>query len=104
MSDHHSCSGEHEHNLDRVLLELTPSGLRLNVLGLVGELFRLLREENYAEAIELTDVAGQMLSSAYLGQYDRLDESYEQAVVDRFHHQLEDPDVLSELEKGEASE
>lgn len=104
MSEHHECSGGHTHNLDRVLLELTPSGLKLNVLGLMGELYRLLGEGNVADALELTDVAGQMLSAAYLEQYERLDESYENAIVDRFHHQLEDPEVLAELEKGEAGE
>lgn len=104
MSEHFECDGQHEHNQDRVQLELTPSGLRLNILGLLGELFSMLKNGQYDEAMDIVDVAGQMLSAAYLGQYEQLDESYENAVVDRFHRQLEDPEVLSELEKGETGE
>lgn len=102
MSHEDECS--HEHHIERVQLMLTPSGLHLNVLGLVGEIYGLLKVEDYEQALELVDVAGQMLAAAYRGNYKLLDESYENAVVERFTAELDSPEALAALKKEDESE
>lgn len=104
MSDHTECSGNHEHHPERILLELTPTGLSLNVLGVVTEVQRLLTVNDVPTALEVLETASQMLMAAYIGEYKALDSSYENAVVDRFHQQLEATDVLSELDGDRGKE
>jgi hypothetical protein len=101
VSDEHQCDGKHEHNDNRVHLELTPAGLRLNVLGLVGELFVMLQTGRYDEATDLADLAGSMLSAAYLGHFDWLDNGYQEAAVLQFSSQLDDPAAVAAALKEE---
>lgn len=98
--EHHDCT-EHEHFPQHVYLDLTPGGLRLNVLGLVGHLYGLLKTEDYEGALELVDVAGQMLTAAYTGHYDLLENGYTEAMTMRFKEQLDDPNALDQLVKEE---
>lgn len=84
----------HEHFKERVTLTLTPGGLQLNVLGLVGELFNLLQAKDYEAVTELVDVVGQMLTAAYTGHTEPLEQGYKEAVAIRFKEQLDDPEAL----------
>lgn len=97
MTDKQHDCGHDEHYDERIYLNLTPGGLRLNVLGLIAELYSLMKDEDYEGILDLLDVTGQMLTAAWTGHYDALEKGYEEAITQRFKEQLEDPQALTQL-------